>query len=118
VELCRMRFGGEFFLRIRKKGKLAGMQIIPLVLITLVENMMKHGDLGEKRRSAQVILELQENKLVFETRNKKRNTSLYPKGGLGLKNIEKRLNNYYHEQYTLLARDVEDLFTVTLIINL
>jgi hypothetical protein len=118
VELCRMRFGEEFFLRVRKKGKLAGVRIIPLVLITLVENMMKHGDLGDKRLPAQIILEQQENKLVFETRNKKRNTSLYPKGGLGLKNIEKRLNNYYHERYTLLARDVEDLFTVNLTIDL
>ncbi|WP_461461544.1 sensor histidine kinase [Mucilaginibacter sp.] len=118
VELCRMRFGEEFFLRFRKKGKLAGVRIIPLILITLVENMMKHGDLGEKRLPAQVMLAQQENKLVFETRNKKRNTSLYPKGGLGLKNIEKRLNNYYHERYTLLTRDVKDLFTVTLTIDI
>ena len=78
----------------------------------------KHGDLGEKRVPAQISLERQENKIVFETLNKKRNTSLYPKGGLGLRNIEKRLNNYYHERYTLLARDVEDLFTVTLTIDI
>jgi len=118
VELCRMRFGEEFFLRFRKKGKLAGVRIIPLILITLVENMMKHGDLGEKRVPAQIMLEQEENKLIFKTLNKKRNTSLYPKGGLGLKNIEKRLNNYYHERYTLLTRDVEDLFTVTLTIDI
>lgn len=75
---------------------------------------MKHGDLGEKHKPARVTLEVQENSLFFETSNIKRNTSLYPKGGLGLKNIEKRLNNYYHERYTLLIRDVENLFTVTL----
>jgi two-component system LytT family sensor kinase len=114
VELCRMRFGDEFYLQFKKKGKLAGIRIIPLILITLVENMMKHGDLGEKRYPARITLEAKGNGLLFETKNRKRNTSLYPKGGLGLKNIEKRLNNYYHEQYILLTRDVEDLYTVTL----
>lgn len=118
VELCRMRFGQEFYLRFRKKGKLSAIRVIPLILITLVENMMKHGDLGEKKNPAQITLEHREKKLLFETSNKKRNTSLYPKGGLGLKNIEKRLNNFYHERYTLLTRDVEDLFTVTLTIDL
>jgi len=114
VELCRMRFGDEFYLQFKKKGKLAAIHVIPLILITLVENMMKHGDLGEKRYPARIILEAKGNCLSFETKNRKRNTSLYPKGGLGLKNIEKRLKNYYHERYTLLVRDVEDLFTVTL----
>jgi two-component system LytT family sensor kinase len=118
VELCRMRFGEDFYLRFRKKGKLSAIRVIPLIFVTLVENMMKHGDLGEKKHPAQITLEYQEKKLLFETRNKKRNTSLYPTGGLGLKNIEKRLNNYYRERYNLVARDAEDLFTVTLTIDL
>jgi len=118
IALCRMRFSDQFYLRFKKKGKLAGAHIIPLVLITLVENMMKHGDLGEKKKPALITLELRENRLSFETRNKKRNTSLYPKGGLGLKNIEKRLTNYYQEGYTLHAGDVDDLFIVTLNIEL
>jgi LytS/YehU family sensor histidine kinase len=118
IALCRMRFSDQFYLRFKKKGKLAGAHIIPLVLITLVENMMKHGDLGEKKKPALITLELRENRLSFETRNKKRNTSLYPKGGLGLKNIEKRLTNYYQEGYILHARDVDDLFIVTLNIEL
>jgi two-component system LytT family sensor kinase len=114
VELCRMRFENEFFLRFSKKGRMTGIRIIPLILITLVENMMKHGDLGEKQSPARITLEARENTLFFETRNVKRNTSLYPKGGMGLKNIEKRLNNYYQNRYALQTRDVENLFTVTL----
>jgi two-component system LytT family sensor kinase len=117
VELCKMRFEDQFYLQFRKRGKMAGIRIIPLILITLVENMMKHGDLGEKRVPARISLEIRENKLFFETTNLKRNTSLYPGGGLGLKNIKKRLNNYYHDHYTLLVRDVADSFTVTLTIT-
>jgi LytS/YehU family sensor histidine kinase len=118
IALCSMRFPDEFFLRFRKKGRLTGLQIIPLVLLTLVENMMKHGDIGERKRPANIKLEVRGNQLLFETDNKKRNSSLYQKGGLGLKNMEKRLNNFYGDRYTLLIRDMEDLFTVSLKIEL
>jgi two-component system LytT family sensor kinase len=118
IELCRMRFTQQFFLRFSKKGKLSTVQIIPLVLVTLVENVMKHGDMGEKKHPAHIKLELEGSHLKFETRNLKRNTNLYPKGGLGLKNIEKRLSNYYHDRYTLLIQDEEELFTVNLTIDL
>ncbi|MET3501315.1 sensor histidine kinase YesM [Mucilaginibacter rubeus] len=118
IELCRMRFREQFFLRFKKKGKLSTVQIIPLVLVTLVENMMKHGDMGEKKSPAHILLELEANHLKFETRNLKRNTNLYPKGGLGLKNIEKRLSNYYQGRYQLLIDDEVELFTVKLTIDL
>jgi len=118
VELCRMRFHDQFYLRFKKTGKLSTVQIIPLVLITLVENMMKHGDLGDKKHTANIALALEGNRLFFETSNKKRNTNLYPKNGLGLKNIEKRLQNYYHDRYSLLIREEEELFTINLTIDL
>ncbi|MCR8557286.1 histidine kinase [Mucilaginibacter sp. BJC16-A38] len=118
VELCRMRFREQFYLRIKKQGKLASVQIIPLTLITLVENMMKHGDMGDKKQPARILLEVKEDRLSFSICNKKRNTNLYPKSGLGLKNIEKRLSNYYQERYQLLMREDEELFTVNLTIDL
>jgi len=118
IELCQMRFQDQFYLRFKKKGKLSTVQIIPLILITLVENMMKHGDMGDKKQPAYIRLELEGNHLAFETRNKKRNTNLYPKNGLGLKNIEKRLSNYYQGRYQLLIHDDNELFTVNLTIHL
>ncbi|MDN5286541.1 MAG: hypothetical protein JWR38_2815 [Mucilaginibacter sp.] len=118
IALCGMRFPSEFFLRFRKKGRLSGTQIIPLVLITLVENMMKHGDIGEKKQPAKINLEVRENRLLFETHNKKRKSSLYQKSGFGLINIKKRLDNFYKDRYILLIRDMDDFFTVTLKIEL
>jgi two-component system, LytTR family, sensor kinase len=118
VELCRMRFGKEFFFRFNKKGKLQDVEIIPMILITLVENMMKHGDLGLKKYPGRVMLEYSGNLLRFETFNKKRDFDLYPKGGLGLKNIEKRLHNYYQDRYTLHTAVKDGFFTVNLTIVL
>jgi two-component system LytT family sensor kinase len=118
IALCEMRFNGQFYLRFKKSGKLSTAMIIPLVLITLVENIMKHGDMGDKKSPALISLMLKDNHLYFETRNIKTRTSLYPKGGLGLKNIEKRLSNYYHDKYNLFAKDENGLFIVTLTIDL
>jgi LytS/YehU family sensor histidine kinase len=118
IGLSRLRFPDEFFLKFRKKGKLTGVQILPLILITLVENMMKHGDLGEADKPAFIRLEKKDNLLVFETKNKKRNGNPHRKGGLGLKNIEKRLLNYYQKRFTLNILDEEHQFTVSLILNL
>jgi two-component system LytT family sensor kinase len=118
VALCQMRFRSQFYLKFKKTGKLAQVQIMPLILITLVENMMKHGDLGDKKIPALIHLEVDGKRLVFKTFNKKRNTNLYPKNGVGLKNIEKRLLNYYKENYELLKSEDEDTFTINLTIHL
>lgn len=118
IALCQMRFSGQFFLRVKKKGKLTSVHIIPLVLITLVENMMKHGDLGDKKIPALIQLELDESRLTFITRNKIKNTNLYPKTGLGLKNVEKRLGNYYQGRYRMITVSEQEIFKVNLIINL
>ncbi|WP_374950083.1 sensor histidine kinase [Mucilaginibacter sp.] len=118
IELCRMRFREQFFLRFKRKGKISDVKIMPLVLVTLVENVMKHGDMGDKKHPAHISLELEGNRLIFETRNLKRNTNLYAKGGLGLRNIEKRLSNYYQGRYKFLIHDEDDLFAVNLTIDL
>jgi two-component system LytT family sensor kinase len=118
IALCQMRFRNEFFLKFKKSGKLARIQVMPLILITLVENMMKHGDLGDKKMPAHIYLEVNENRLLFTTFNKKRNTNLYPKNGVGLKNAEKRLGNFYHDRYTFLKSDGDVTFTTNLTIEL
>lgn len=118
IALSQMRFSGQFYLKFKKAGKLSTVQIIPLILITLVENMMKHGDLGDKKIPALIHLEVDGKRLSLKTFNKKRNTNLYPKNGVGLKNIEKRLSNYYQDKYTLLMSEDENTFTVNLTIDL
>jgi two-component system LytT family sensor kinase len=118
IELSHLRFEEELFIKFRKKGKLADIRVLPLILITLVENMIKHGDLGDATNPAYIRLEQKDNTLVFVTKNKKRAGSPYPKGGLGLKNIEKRLVNFYPDRFTLDIQDKDDDFSATLILYL
>ncbi|WP_428327941.1 sensor histidine kinase [Mucilaginibacter sp.] len=118
IELSKHRSEEELFIKFRKKGKLSEIRVLPLILITLVENMIKHGELAEAAYPASIRLEQKDNMLVFITKNKKRTGSPYPKGGLGLKNIEKRLVNFYPAKFTLNIEDKDDFFSVTLILHL
>jgi sensor histidine kinase YesM len=118
IELSHLRSEEELFIKFRKKGKLADIRVLPLILITLVENMIKHGDLCEPADPAYIRVEQKVNTLVFVTKNRKRTGSPYPKGGLGLKNIEKRLVNFYPDRFTLDIRDNDDDFSATLILYL
>jgi two-component system LytT family sensor kinase len=118
IELSHLRYEEELFIKFRKKGKLAEIQVLPLILITLVENMIKHGDLGDAAYPATIRLEQKEHTLIFATTNKKRIGNPYPKGGLGLKNIEKRLVNFYPDRFTLDILDKDDDFSTTLTLYL
>ncbi|MDB5122355.1 MAG: hypothetical protein JWP94_484 [Mucilaginibacter sp.] len=118
IELSRLRFEEAFFIRFRKKGRLNNIRILPLVLITLVENMVKHGDLGEADCPALILLERTESTLIFETRNKKRSSSPHRKCGIGLKNINKRLVNFYQDRFSITVVDSNGEFSVTLILHL
>lgn len=117
IRLSTLRNENELFIRFMRKGKIAGVRIIPLVLITLVENVVKHGDLGDPDNPAVVRLKVESGQLIFETSNKKRASTPYFRSGLGLKNIEKRLSNTYPDRYRLSVTDA-DVFFVSLIIYL
>ena len=118
IELSHLRFEHQLYIRFKKKGKLKEVRLLPLILITLVENMVKHGDLGVPEQPGRISLTYAENLLEFKTQNLKRTSSPHPLGGIGLKNIEKRLSNFYPDRYQLQIQETETVFTVTLNINL
>ncbi|MCR8560357.1 histidine kinase [Mucilaginibacter sp. BJC16-A38] len=118
IDLSHLRFEQQLFISFRKKGRLKDVKILPLIIITLVENMIKHGDLGEAGEPGHISLTYGDGVLVFKTSNKKRLSSPYPKGGIGLRNIEKRLGNYYPDRYKLEISETNNNFAVSLTLNL
>lgn len=118
INLSRLRLEDHFYLQFKRSGKLAGIKIIPLLLITLVENVIKHGELGDKKNPARATLTLHQNKLHFLTSNIIRKSSPYTGGGLGLNNLQKRLNNAYPDSFELHLNDTDGFFLVSLTIIL
>lgn len=71
---------------------------IPLVLMTLTENILKHGKLDDPDKPAEIRITYEDSILRIETANQKSMNSNMPSYGIGLKNIKDRLFMAYGEK--------------------
>lgn len=96
IKLNQARYDSRLCIDFKVEGKVEGLRIIPLILITLVENVFKYGDLLNKEHPAKIYITVAENKLIFVTENLKRNNAYSAGGyGIGIKNIQNRLSLHY-----------------------
>ena len=93
--------------------------IIPLVLLTLVENVFKHGNLAHQSNPAFVTVKADQKNLVIQTRNL---MSPYLKESRsresGLNNIKQRLSFAYGDQAIFSFNTADGFFEVYLSIPL
>lgn len=76
------------------------LRLIPLILLTLVENIFKHGDLSNADDIAVLNLDILNEQLVIETTNLIAIKQATHSNNSGLANIEKRLNYTYGDAVT------------------
>jgi len=103
------------------KGQLDDLIIHPLILMTFVENAIKHSGI-ETSKSGFIHLEctVNGNELHFELKNSIPNikTQDHSSTKLGLQNVKKRLELQYHSQFDLKISTLEQAFIVELKIKL
>lgn len=94
LHIHQIRQEDRLRLTLRYGPNLAGIRLIPLVLITLVENMFKHGDLTAEGAGAEIAVTYEAGELKITTVNPCLDTRT---GGhrIGLDNIRKRLQQAY-----------------------
>lgn len=94
------------------------IQIAPMLLIPFVENAFKHGTLVDGFLQIEVKASVQNNTLNFSTRNSSDKTKKEENnGGIGLKNIHKRLELNYQGNYVLNMERKGKWFLTELIIS-
>ncbi|WP_225587049.1 sensor histidine kinase [Algoriphagus sp. Y33] len=105
---------------ISKQGQLSGVQIAPLLLVTFVENAIKHNMDLEKKSFVQLYFDVSNDELKFKCINSKPGiaTARKEKGGLGLANVKRRLELIYPGKHTLQIDDTTDTYGVSLTISL
>lgn len=120
IKLNRMRFSSTLQLDFEIKGNVRGIYIIPLILITLVENTFKHGELTDPQHPISILLEISKdgNELRFVTHNKKKRGPVEQSTSIGMENTRKRLDMVYGENYKLDVKRSDDFYQATLCINL
>ncbi|WP_448698183.1 sensor histidine kinase [Mucilaginibacter sp. AW1-3] len=110
VEINAFRFG-QMFLEVNIDA--VEGQVIPLVLLTLAENLFKHGDLQDEQNPATLTLEARGDRLFFRTSNRKRQI-LEHRLSTGLEHIRLRLDHAYGKRYRLDILETADDFSLEL----
>lgn len=118
IKISQLRFSHQLHVKFEVTGSTEGATIIPFVLITLVENAFKHGDLKNPDHPIDIRLNVQKNRLYFYCRNKKKPaTARQPSTGIGLENIRQRLEMAYGDKYAYQVKDEPGFYTTELTIE-
>jgi LytS/YehU family sensor histidine kinase len=95
------------------------LQIPPMLLMTFVENIFKHGiDKASIDNKIELALVQQGRYLTFETKNRIFNQKADAAGGFGIQNLRKRLELLYGNKFELTISNGEEMFTAFLKIPL
>ena len=117
IKINQLRFSNKLNVNFEVSGALDGAMIIPFVLITLVENAFKHGDLQKQEYPIDIKLNITKNKLYFYCRDKKKTGPKEISTGIGLENIRKRLDLAYGDKYNFIVKDDAEFYTTELTID-
>jgi len=117
IKINQLRFSNKLNVDFDVEGVVNGAMIIPFVLITLVENAFKHGDLKSMDHPIDIKLRINGNQLYFICRNKKKTGPKELSTGIGLDNIKKRLDLAYGTNYKFVVKDEAETYTTELTIT-
>lgn len=116
IALNQLRFSNKLKLDLRITGQPEHVKTIPLILLTLVENMFKHGDLY---RPALIDVRLEGSTLTIATEN---HPSLSgpasPSTKTGLANTIKRIETAYKGRNSVTTAVLEGVFIAKIVIQL
>lgn len=119
LRIQQLRFDNTLQVRFALTGDPEGKRVLPFILITLVENAFKHGDLKSIDNPVTIALTIcPDGQLRFVCSNRKKTGPKDLSTGIGLDNTRKRLELAYGENYSLYIKDQREFFTVDLTIKL
>lgn len=117
IQVHQSRFPASIILK--KDGTTTDFQteITPLLLITIVENVLKHGDLSNPSQPALISISCRNRILEMQTENRI-NPNVRKGHGIGLKNLQKRLVQTYPGRHTYTQFRDDNIYRSTLTIQL
>ena len=117
IKMHQFRYRNKLAIHFEVEGVVNGAMIPPFILITLVENIFKHGELTDPEHPVQIRITLGEGHLHYFSRNAKKTGPKELSTGIGLENIQKRLQLVYGKHYQLHIKDETNFYTTDLIID-
>lgn len=119
IELHTARYHKKIEIQFSKHIQKEGMSLKPLLFIILVENAFKHG-VENLRENAYVHIDItaNENEISFVVENNFENNEPSETQGIGLKNLQRRLELVYPKKHTLSHTVVDNLYKAYLTLKL
>lgn len=122
ISLEKIRYGKKLEIAFTIDGTTDHLHIAPLILIPFVENSFKHGVSGRLTACWITIhLSVQEKRLTFKVENSlptSQEDIMGYKEGIGLKNVQRRLDLIYPERHELRVTQSPESHLVVLKIDL
>ena len=101
------------------EGDIEGIKILPLVLMSFVENAFKHGKLNESENPLIIHLTaVQGDYIRFFVKNKISLMGKERSNGIGLENVKKRLQSNYPNKHSLNIISQNQLYSSELIVKI
>lgn len=115
VELQRLRKDENYTVEFNTGNDLTHFELPPLLLIPFVENAFKHvSNFSDQENVIKIHIERNSQRLRLSVYNTKDTEPAQQTGGIGLKNVTRRLDLLYAERYKLETENNPEYFSVTL----
>ncbi|MEP6844730.1 MAG: histidine kinase [Panacibacter sp.] len=120
VDMQRLRKNDHYKIQFTTSPEIKNFNIAPLLLLPFIENAFKHFSAhADKPNYINIQVDKKENVFSFSVINTKDAAApVYEEGGIGLKNVERRLELLYDGNHELIIADDPDTFSVLLKIKL
>ena len=108
----------DFAFQIHSDQQISNLSLPPFLFIPFVENAIKHGASTIGHSYLNLNFKIIDNKLHFTSENSKPLVKNNTIGGLGLKNIRRRLELLYPDNHILEINEEKEKYYVRLILSL
>lgn len=117
IRLNELRVTKPLGIRLIKNIDEANVSVIPIVLLTLVENIFKHGQFHDHNKMAEVYVEANGKEVIYRTTNFKKETPVLDSHGSGLENIKLRLEKSFPNSHKFTYGLIGDCFHTEVVIH-
>ncbi|MEA5405547.1 histidine kinase [Arcicella sp. DC2W] len=118
IELQKLR-NPAMKLDFRVEGDVESIKILPLVLISFVENAFKHGKIDDIEHPLTIYLKVEKNQYIhFKVNNKISLLGKERSSGIGLENVKRRLKSTYDNLHTLKIENDNQYYQTELYIQM
>lgn len=118
IDLQRLRLSNKVTVSYTVTGNADNKMIAPMLLITFIENAFKHGVSYMQQCLIRINIQIFDETLTLEVVNPIVENNSFVSGGIGLKNVQRRLELLYPDQHQLhITQDIQQ-FSVSLKISI